>query len=178
MIAPPKQIPMPSADKRWRIVDATMRRHGYVGNCLIETLHTAQESFAFLDETALRFIATSLNLPLSKVFGVATFYNHFSLKPQGKHTCVVCLGTACYIKGASEIISAMEKAHSVKLGNTTADNALSLVAARCIGSCGLAPAVVVDGEVLGRATPPTALERVAQALEKSRGKSAGKVGAA
>jgi bidirectional [NiFe] hydrogenase diaphorase subunit len=164
MIAAAKQQPMPSADKRWKIVDATMRRHGYSGNCLIETLHTAQESFGYLDEPALRFVASALTLPLSKVYGVSTFYNHFSLKPQGKHTCVICLGTACYIKGSNKIVAAAEKAHSVKLGATTRDNQLSLIAARCIGSCGLAPAVVVDGDVLGKASASETLARIAKAL--------------
>jgi bidirectional [NiFe] hydrogenase diaphorase subunit len=155
---------MPSKDKRWLLVDATMRRHGYSEHCLIEALHTAQESFAFLDEETLRFIANSLNLPLSKVYGVATFYNHFTLKPQGKHTCVVCLGTACYIKGSAQLISAVEKVYSVKAGGTTKDSELSLVSARCIGSCGLAPAAVVDGEVLARATPDATLTLVARVI--------------
>jgi bidirectional [NiFe] hydrogenase diaphorase subunit len=162
MIAAPKQQQMPSADKRWRIVDATMRRHGYVGNCLIETLHTAQESFGFLDEPALRFVAGSLNLPLSKVYGVATFYHHFMLKPQGKHTCVVCLGTACYIKGATELLVALENKYGVKTGQTTRDGQLSILTARCLGSCGLAPAVVLDGAVIGKTGSGDLLNRVGE----------------
>jgi bidirectional [NiFe] hydrogenase diaphorase subunit len=151
---------MPSADKRWRIVDATMRRHGYVGNCLIEALHTAQECFGYLDEPALRFVAGSLHLPLSKVFGVATFYHHFMLKPQGKHTCVVCLGTACYIKGANELLEKLEQKYGVAAGETTRDGALSVLTARCLGSCGLAPAAVLDGTVLGKVASGDLLSRV------------------
>jgi bidirectional [NiFe] hydrogenase diaphorase subunit len=157
-----KQLPMPSADKRWRIVDATMRCHGYVDNCLIESLHTAQECFGYLDEPALRFVAGSLNLPLSKVFGVATFYHHFTLKPQGKHTSVVCLGTACYIKGANELMSRLEDKYKVKAGGTTADGQLSVLTARCLGSCGLAPAAVLDGVVLGKVGSEDLLNRVAK----------------
>ena len=153
---------MPSADKRWKIVDATMRRHGYVGNCLIETLHTAQESFGYLDEPALRFVSGSLNLPLSKVYGVATFYHHFMLKPQGKHTCVVCLGTACYIKGATELLDSLEVKFGVKAGQTTRDGELSVLTARCLGSCSLAPAAVLDGAVIGKISGEDLTDRVAK----------------
>jgi bidirectional [NiFe] hydrogenase diaphorase subunit len=160
MIAAPKQQTMPSADKRWRIVDATMRRHGYAGNSLIESLHTAQESFGYLDENAMRFVAGSLNLPLSKVFGVATFYHYFMLKPQGKHTCVVCMGTACYIKGAQKLLDSLQKTFGIKSGQTTPDGNLSIITARCIGSCGLAPATVIDGAILAKTTPDDLIDRV------------------
>ncbi len=152
--------PMPSADKRWRIVDATMRRHGYVGHALIESLHSAQECFGYLDKTGLRFIAGSLHVPLSKAYGVATFYHFFTLKPPGEHTCVVCLGTACYIKGAHELLTSIERAYDVKAGETTNDGKLSVLTARCLGSCGLAPAAVFDGEVVGRLAPDDVLARV------------------
>ena len=168
MIAPPKQQTMPSSDKRWRIVDATMRRHGYVGNCLIETLHTAQESFGYLDEQALRFVAGALNLPLSKVYGVATFYHHFMLKPQGKHTCVVCLGTACYIKGAQQLMDKIEQKFGIKDGETTKDGELSVLTARCLGSCGLAPAAVLDGAVIGKVAGEDLLSRVEKQVSHDR----------
>jgi len=168
MIAPSKQQAMPSTDKRWRIVDATMRRYGYAGNSLIETLHTAQESFGYLDEPALRFVAGSLNLPLSKVFGVATFYHHFMLKPQGKHTCVVCLGTACYIKGAQQLLEALEKKYGVKDGQTTKDGLLSILTARCLGSCGLAPAAVIDGAVAGKVGSEDLLNRIETQVSHDR----------
>jgi bidirectional [NiFe] hydrogenase diaphorase subunit len=160
-----KRPPLPSADKRWKIIDATMRRHGYDGDALIESLHTVQESFGFIDDTSMRFVAGSLNVPLSRVFGVATFYHIFSLKPQGKHTCVVCLGTACYIKGAPELLKQIDGKYEVKPGETTANGELSLLSARCIGSCGLAPAVVIDGEVLGRAGTPEVLTRLEKAVQ-------------
>lgn len=162
MIAAPKQTPMPSTDKRWRIVDATMRRHGYVGNSLIETLHSAQESFGYLDEQALRFVAGSLNLPLSKVYGVATFYHHFMLKPQGKHACVVCLGTACYIKGAAKLLESLEAKYGARAGQTTRDGNLSVLTVRCIGTCGLAPLAVLDGAVVGKVAAPDLLDHVAK----------------
>jgi len=146
-------VPPPSDDKRWKLVEGTMRRHGHESYALIEVLHTVQESFGFLDETALRYVAQALRLPLSKVYGVATFYHFFTLKPQGEHTCVICMGTACYIKGAANLLKAVEDLAHVKAGETTADNKLSLVTARCLGSCGLAPAVVFDGDVVGKMEP-------------------------
>ena len=90
----------PNQDKRWKLVDATMRRQGQQARGLIETLHTVQEAFGYLDVPALRYVAMSLRVPLSRAYGVATFYHFFTLKPAGEHTCVICMGTACYIKGA------------------------------------------------------------------------------
>jgi bidirectional [NiFe] hydrogenase diaphorase subunit len=146
-------VPPPSDDKRWKLVEGTMRRHGHESYALIEVLHTVQESFGFLDETALRYVAQALRLPLSKVYGVATFYHFFTLKPQGEHTCVICMGTACYIKGAGILLQEVENMAHIKAGETTSDNKLSLVTARCLGSCGLAPAVVFDGDVVGKMGP-------------------------
>jgi bidirectional [NiFe] hydrogenase diaphorase subunit len=97
---------------------------------------------------------------LSKVYGVATFYHFFTLKPQGEHTCVVCMGTACYIKGAPQVVAAISEKYQIQPGETTADGKLSLLTARCIGACGLAPAVVFDGEVAGKVTPEEALQRL------------------
>ena len=91
----------PSDDKRWRIVETRMRRLGNRPDALIEALHAAQEAFGYLDDDALRYVADTLTVPPSTTFGVATFYHHFTLKPQGEHTCIVCTGTACYINGAS-----------------------------------------------------------------------------
>ncbi len=156
----------PSTDKRWKIVEATARRHGNAGHALIEALHTVQETFGYLDETALKFVANLLRLPLSKVYGVATFYHFFTLKPQGKHTCVVCMGTACYIRGANEALAQIEKKYGVKAGQTTADGNLSVLTARCIGSCGLAPAFVFDGEVAGKLDSKAVIERLGKWEEK------------
>jgi bidirectional [NiFe] hydrogenase diaphorase subunit len=150
----------PTNDKRWKLVQATMRRHGYQPNALIETLHTVQETFGYLEKDGLRYIATSLRVPRSRVFGVATFYQFFTLKPQGKHICVMCLGTACYIKGSPELLADIEKTAQVTAGETSSDGLISLQTARCLGSCGLAPAAVFDGEVVGRLTPAQVHQRV------------------
>ena len=90
-----KPLDPPSDDKRWRIVQAAMRRNGFKRSGLIESLHSVQESFGYLDEDSLRYVALSLRAPLSQVYGVSTFYHLFSLKPAGKQSCVVCTGTAC-----------------------------------------------------------------------------------
>jgi bidirectional [NiFe] hydrogenase diaphorase subunit len=140
----------PSTDKRWKLVDATMRKAGGSSRGLIETLHTVQEAFGFLDGEALRYVALSLRVPLSRAYGVATFYHFFTLKPGGRHTCVICLGTACYIKGAQHLLDAMRESLHIAPGETTADGEISLLTARCLGSCGLAPAVVYDQEVAGK----------------------------
>ncbi len=147
-------------DKRFKILEAAMKRHQHKADALIEVLHKAQELFGYLDNPLLLFIASSLKLPPSRVYGVVTFYHFFTLKPKGRHTCVVCMGTACYVKGAAQVLSAIEKQARIKAGETTPDDQLSLLTARCIGACGIAPAVVYDGAVTARQTPETALGQV------------------
>jgi bidirectional [NiFe] hydrogenase diaphorase subunit len=159
----------PSDDKRWRIVGATMRKHGFASDALIETLHSTQEAFGFLDDNALHYVALSLGVPLSRVYGVATFYNLFSLKPQGVHTCVVCLGTACYIKGGPQILTALEAATGIHKGETTPDKQVSLMVARCLGACGLAPVCVYDNEVIGKLEAAQAVTHLKEWTQHERG---------
>ncbi|NET24263.1 MAG: bidirectional hydrogenase complex protein HoxE [Okeania sp. SIO1I7] len=150
----------PSGDKRFKQLDITMKRNQYRQDSLIEVLHKAQSVFGYLEPDVLTYIARGLKLPLSRVYGVATFYHIFSLKPSGAHTCVVCMGTACYVKGGGEVIKALEKELDIKVGETTADNQISLMAARCLGACGIAPAVVFDGSVAGKQTPEAVMEKI------------------
>lgn len=159
-----KQLATPTDDKRWRLVTVTMRRHGYEPHALIETLHTVQEAFGYIDEDALYFVARNLRVPLSRVYGVATFYNFFTLKPQGEHTCVVCMGTACYIKGAPALLEAIHRSYEIKPGETTPDKKISLLVARCIGACGLAPAAVFDGVVAGNLAPDQIVQRIEECI--------------
>ena len=140
----------PSEDKRWKIVQTRMRRMGDRPAALIEALHAAQEAFGFLDEDALHYVGDTLGVPHSRVYGVATFFSFVTLKPQGEHTCVVCTGTACYINGAKDIMTALEKQLGIKPKQTTPDGKVSLLTARCLGACSLAPAVIVDGEAKGK----------------------------
>ena len=150
----------PSGDNRFKLLEATMKRLQYQPDALIEVLHKAQELFGFLSTDLLIDIAHRLKLPPSRVYGVATFYHFFSLAPQGEHTCVVCLGTACYVKGADLLLGAIEQALGTTAGKTTADGQVSLMTARCLGACGLAPVAVYDGEVAGGQEPAAALLRM------------------
>ncbi|MEQ8462798.1 bidirectional hydrogenase complex protein HoxE [Coleofasciculus sp. E1-EBD-02] len=155
----------PSGDKRFKVLDITMKRAQNRPDALIEVLHKAQEAFGYLEEDVLIYVARGLKLPLSRVYGVATFYHLFSLKPSGAHTCVVCLGTACYVKGAGVLLDKLAEDAHVQQGETTADGKMSLVTARCIGACGLAPAAVFDGKVMGKQTPESIMENVKEWLE-------------
>jgi bidirectional [NiFe] hydrogenase diaphorase subunit len=152
----------PTDDKRWRIVETRMRRLGNRPDALIEALHSAQEAFGYIGDDALRYVSDTLAVPPSKVFGVVTFYHHFTLRPQGEHTCVVCTGTACYINGATEILAAIQASLGIKPKQTTADGKVSLLTARCLGACSLAPAAIVDGTVEGRVAPAALVAHLKQ----------------
>lgn len=155
----------PPNDPRWKLLDAAMRRHGRKHHALIESLHAAQEAFGFLDEDSMRYVAANLRVPLSKVYGVATFYHFFTLKPQGEHSCVVCTGTACYIKGAPALLASLEEHFGVGAGETSKDGKLSVLTARCFGCCGLAPAVVIDGDVAGKLTSAGLVEKLNESMK-------------
>jgi bidirectional [NiFe] hydrogenase diaphorase subunit len=139
------------------MIIATMRKNGYAPDALIETLHTVQSAYGYLDATELRFVANELHIPASLVYGVATFYHAFTLKPEGHHRCILCQGTACYIKGSPAILRAVTKAYHITPGETTEDGAISLLTARCLGSCSLAPAAIMDEDVVGNLTPERTL---------------------
>jgi len=127
------------------MLERAMSRHQYSGDALIEVLHTAQELYGYLAPERLKTIARKLRLPPSRVLGVASFYHFFSLKPKAEHTIVMCLGTACYVAGALGLFEVMQR-------RCGADSKVSVQTARCIGSCGLAPAVIADGKILARVT--------------------------
>jgi bidirectional [NiFe] hydrogenase diaphorase subunit len=152
----------PSDDKRWRIVETRMRRLGNRPDALVEALHSAQEAFGYLDTDALDYVGRVLGVPPSTVYGVATFYHYFTLKPAGEHTAIVCTGTACYITGASGILATIKERLGIAPRQTTEDGRVSLLTARCVGACSLAPAVIVDGDVQGRVEGPALVERLEQ----------------
>ena len=152
----------------WREVNRALQRFGYQQDALIEILHIAQEAFGYLPQPVMEHIARQLKLPSSWVFGVASFYHFFSFDEAPEHSCVVCTGTACYVEGAQEIIDLLEKEIGIKLGETAADGRFALVDFRCPGSCGLAPILVLDGEMIGRATPESVLARVKALLAEER----------
>lgn len=130
-----------------------MRRLGYRPDGLIEVLHTVEEVFGYLDHEALLYVGDCLGVPPSKVYGVATFYSLFTLKPRGLHTCVICAGTACYINGAAALLAEVRRLLGVEAGAMTPDGRVSVLKVRCLGPCSMAPAVVLDGEVHGKVEP-------------------------
>jgi NADH:ubiquinone oxidoreductase subunit E len=120
---------------------------------LIQILHLAQEVFGYLPMKVQKFIASNMELPLSEVSGVVTFYSFFSTKPRGRHTIRVCMGTACYVRGGKKLVERLRELLGVELGGTTEDGKFSFEIARCIGACGLAPAIMIDNEVYKQVNP-------------------------
>jgi bidirectional [NiFe] hydrogenase diaphorase subunit len=145
-----------------KLLDATIKRHQYQQDTVIEILHRASGLFGYLELDLLLYIAHQLKLPPSWVYGVATFYHLFSLAPKGKHNCVVCTGTACYVKGSQAILSSLENVTKISAGETTSDGEISLMTARFLGACGIARAVVFDGAILGNQTPESVCEKVGE----------------
>ena len=129
---------------------------------LIPVLEEAQVALEYLPISVQKRIASGLNLPLSRVYGVVTFYSFFTMTPRGKHTVRVCLGTACYVRGGKALAEALEKQFGIKEGETTADRMFTLESVRCLGACGLGPVVVVDEDVHGRLKPGKVKEVLSQ----------------
>lgn len=117
---------------------------------LINILHEAQDIFGYLPKDLQLFIARKCNIPASKVFGVVTFYSYFTMEPRGQHVINICMGTACFVKGAEKILEEFKKILEIKEGNISKDGMFTVNTLRCVGACGLAPVVMVDGKVYGR----------------------------
>ncbi|WP_249168667.1 NADH-quinone oxidoreductase subunit NuoE [Alkaliphilus sp. B6464] len=120
---------------------------------LIPALHKVQDIYGYLPEEALKLISEELDVPITDIYGVASFYSLFSLVPKGKHVVSVCLGTACYVNGAQKILDRLSEELEVKVGKTTRDGKFTLQSTRCIGACGLAPVIMIDEKVYGRVIP-------------------------
>lgn len=129
---------------------------------LISVLHKAQEVFGYLPEEVQRFVSEKLDLPLSKVYGVVTFYSFFTMKPKGKHPISVCMGTACYVRGAEKVLNEFKAMLNIEVGETTEDGKFSIDALRCIGACGLAPVIMIGEKVYGNVTPEQVKEIMAE----------------
>lgn len=129
---------------------------------LIPVLEEAQVSLEYLPLSVQKRIASGLNLPLSRVYGVVTFYSFFTMTPRGKHTVRVCLGTACYVRGGKALTDTLEKQFGIKEGETTPDRMFTLESVRCLGACGLGPVIVVDEDVHGRVKPGKVKEILSQ----------------
>lgn len=155
-----REIGHPSEDRRFEMLDASLKKQRFAPDSLIEILHGVQELFGHLRPDVLHYVARALKLPPSRVYGVATFYHFFSLTPPGRHTCVICTGTACFVKGADAMLAAVETRLGIMAGRTTPDGEISLLTVRCLGACGPAPIAVYDGQVAAHQTPATVVDRV------------------
>ncbi|MGA3058907.1 MAG: NAD(P)H-dependent oxidoreductase subunit E [Candidatus Bathyarchaeia archaeon] len=155
---------MVEIDNRRLLLEKVLKEHNYQESALLEILHRAQEIYGYLDKDLLMDVAGSLNIPPSHVYGVTTFYSFFKLRKPGEHIVTGCLGTACYVKGVEQIIKAIEYEFNLKRGGSTADGKLSLLITRCIGACAMAPNMVVDDEVIGKATKEIVIEKIKNVL--------------
>jgi bidirectional [NiFe] hydrogenase diaphorase subunit len=151
-------------DKRRLMLEKVLKDHNHQESALLEILHRAQEIYGFLDKDLLMDISGSLNIPPSHVFGVATFYSYFKLRKPGQHIVTGCLGTACYVKGVEKIMEAVEQEFNIRRGGSTPDGRLSLLVTRCIGACAMAPTIVVDDEVIGKATKEIVIQKIKDLL--------------
>jgi bidirectional [NiFe] hydrogenase diaphorase subunit len=151
---------LPQNDPRVKLISARIRKEKFRPDALIEILHTVQNAYGYLPVPVMKYITKALHLPPSRVYSTATFYHFFSLKSRGEHTCLVCTGTACYVKGAQQILQRLEQSYALKPGQVSVDNRLGIQVARCIGACGLAPVAVLDDEVLGKITAAEIIEAV------------------
>lgn len=142
-----------SENEKFSLLKQAVENYEAKESNLIQILHLAQAIFGYLPDNVLKFIAEEMDLPLSKVTGVVSFYSLFSTQPKGKHTIKVCLGTACYVRGGTKIVDKIKELLDIDVGETTKDMNFSLEVMRCIGACGLAPAIAVDDTVYKRVNP-------------------------
>jgi len=140
-------------DERDQKLQEIIEKHKDTQGALIPVLHEAQELYGYLPMSVQKAISQGLNIPLTEIYGVVTFYTQFSLVPKGKYKIQVCMGTACYVKGANLILDKMKEKLGIHVGDCTEDGKFSLEACRCIGACGLAPVIMINDDVYGRLTP-------------------------
>ena len=154
-----------------RKLQAAIQQHKDTPGALLPVLQEAQGIYGYLPIEVQTMVAEGLDISLSEVYGVATFYSQFSLTPKGEHQISVCLGTACYVKGADKVLAELEKQLGIKSGECTEDGLFSLDSCRCVGACGLAPVMMVDDEVYGKMTPDK-VDAVLESYRKKGGKKA------
>lgn len=143
-------------------IDGILSRGRYSDSRLISYLQDIQKDLRYLPQDALRFVARRVSVSLPRVYGIATFYKAFSLRPRGRHLVHVCLGTACHVRGGAKLLESFERLLGVPAGETTYDDRFSLESVRCVGCCGLAPVFLVDGQFYGKMTQ----DKIAQVVEK------------
>lgn len=140
-------------DEKAKKLQEIIERYRDTKGALIPVLHEAQELYGYLPMNVQKQISEGLNVPLTEIYGVVTFYTQFSLQPKGKFRISMCMGTACYVKGASLIMEKLQEKLGIHIGECTEDGRFSLDACRCIGACGLAPVMMINDDVYGRLTP-------------------------
>lgn len=159
-----------SKTRQFTKVCEILDQNGHSPARLIPILQQIQEEYRYLPEEVLTFVATSLGIPAARVYGVATFYAHFTLKPKGRYTIKLCDGTACHVRNSQKLLDALQQRLKLsKEKNTTDDMLFSLETVSCLGACGLAPVMVINEDVHGQMTPEAALTLVEEIIEKERG---------
>ena len=133
---------------------------------LISVLHRAQHIFGYLPKEVQQFIGKKLDIPTAQVYGVVSFYSFFTMEPKGKHPISICLGTACYVRGAEKVLDAFKRELGIEVGQTTPDGKFSLDALRCVGACGLAPVVLIGDKVYGRITTAEQVKNILNEYEE------------
>jgi len=153
-----EKIPDDHSEKLEQIAEVIAKYEAQPNN-LIMVLHAAQGIYGYLPYIVQKFIADKMKISVSEVSGVVSFYSFFSTKPKGKHTIMVCMGTACYVRGSKKVLEGLQKQLNVEVSETTEDGKFTLSSARCIGACGLAPAMMIDDTVY-KAVSPSKLESI------------------
>jgi NADP-reducing hydrogenase subunit HndA len=148
-------------DARWELLDRVIGKGRTTKGPLIQVLHEAQDLFGHLPDEVQNRVADGLGIPRSTVSGVVSFYNFFRTEPKGEHVISICTGTACHVKGAERVLALLDEILGIRPGMTTEDGRFTLQSVRCIGACGLAPAMMIDGEVYGKLDRKTITERLA-----------------
>jgi NADH:ubiquinone oxidoreductase subunit E len=147
-------------------VGRMLTEHEKMKGVLIHALHRIQEDNGYLPEDVLRRLSQNLNIPLSEIYSVATFYKMFHFKPRGRKVVKVCLGTACYVRGSKKVLTSLETEFNVRNGETTDDRALTLETVGCVGCCGLAPVATINDDVIGEITGGKKLEGLIRSIRE------------
>ena len=134
----------------------------YAESYLIAVLHKAQELYGYLPQNVMDQVADKMQIPTAHIWGVATFYHYFNLKPVGKNIVSVCMGTACYVKGADKVLEALKRELDIQVGETTEDKLFTLQEARCLGACGIAPVIMINDKIYGELDPKKTVNLINQ----------------
>ncbi|AQQ08523.1 NADP-reducing hydrogenase subunit HndA [Sedimentisphaera cyanobacteriorum] len=158
---------MPDYTELKQYIDS-LRDKPHFESYLIAVLHKAQKLYGYLTLESMNIISQQMNIPTAHIWGVATFYSFFNLSEKGKHNVAVCMGTACYVKGANVVLDTLKKELGVEVGGTTDDMLFTLQEARCVGACGLAPVMMIDDEIYGDLTPEKTVEIIKAYRENAK----------